>query len=116
MLATTAYGDWAWQTNFWWGDDARMTHSLLMRAYLLSQGQDVADAFAGDPASSVTVSFPIRNTGVFDHHDRSKWCCRFAWATGDRTTAPRCRLELAPGETGQVVATLLDAAGDARRP
>ncbi|MEZ4770332.1 MAG: hypothetical protein R2844_18130 [Caldilineales bacterium] len=105
VLATTAYGDWAWQTNFWWGDDARMTHSILMRAYLLARGQDVADAFAGDPASSVTVSFPIRNTGVSTATMVNVVLpVRLGyWGQDYRAQVP---VELAPGETGQVVATL----------
>ena len=105
VLATTAYGDWAWQTNFWWGDDARMTHSLLMRAYLLSQGQDVANVFAADPASSVTVSFPIRNTSAFNTTSVEVVLpVRLGyWGQDYRAQVP---LELAPGATGQVVATL----------
>ncbi|CAG0936468.1 hypothetical protein TFLX_05343 [Thermoflexales bacterium] len=65
VLATTAYGDWAWQAGYWWGDDWQMTRSLLIRGYLLSHDQDVGDVFAADPATTVNVSFPFTNTGTF---------------------------------------------------
>jgi sugar lactone lactonase YvrE len=64
VLATTAYGDWAWQAGFWWGDDWQMTRTILARAWLLVHDQDVEDVPAANPNSTVTVSFPLTNTSV----------------------------------------------------
>lgn len=65
VLATVAYGDWAWQAGNWWGDDWQMTRSVLLRAWLLMRGQDVGDLFSADPDSDITVGFPLTNTGTF---------------------------------------------------
>ena len=105
VLATSAYGDWAWEAGFWWGDDWQMTRSILNRAYLLTHGQDVSDAFTADPASTVTVSFPITNTGAITATSvdvvlpvRLGW-----WGNDYKATVP---LSLAPGQSTNVVATL----------
>lgn len=105
VLATTAYGDWAWQTNFWWGDDARMTHSLMSRAYLLARGQDVSDAFAADPASTVVASFPIDNSSTFDTTSVEVVLpVRLGyWGRDYSETVP---LALEPGESGMVTVSL----------
>ncbi|MDY7079502.1 MAG: DNRLRE domain-containing protein [Chloroflexota bacterium] len=67
VLATSAYGDWAWQAGSWWGDDWQLTRSLLLRAWLLAQGRDVGDPDlpVAEPASTITVAFPLTNTGAF---------------------------------------------------
>lgn len=105
VLATTAYGDWAWQTNFWWGDDARLTHSVLIRAYLLSRGQDVADVAAADPASTVAVSFPLRNTSTFTA-TAVRLEIPLVWGTGAGSSVANVSVDLGPGQTGTVNASL----------
>jgi uncharacterized protein YegL len=105
VLATTAYGDWAWQTNFWWGDDARLTHSILIRAYLLGRGQDVADVEAADPSSTVAVSFPLLNTSTFSA-TTVKLEIPLVWGSGSGSSVANVPLDLGPGQTGVVNASL----------
>lgn len=105
VLATTAYGDWAWQTNFWWGDDARFTHSILIRAYLLSRGQDVADVFTADPDSDVAVSFPLRNSSTFSA-TTVKLEIPLVWGRGDGSSVANVPLNLGPGQTATVNASI----------
>ncbi|MBI5877269.1 MAG: hypothetical protein HZB53_06445 [Chloroflexi bacterium] len=62
VLATTAYGDWATQTRMGWGDDWQMTRSILIRAYLLSRGQDVQAVQTVEPDTDVTITFPLTNS------------------------------------------------------
>ncbi len=104
VLATSAYGDWAWKAGFWWGDDWQMTRSILNRAYMLTQGQDVQHAFAADPNSSVTVSFPITNTSTFTTSSvHVVLPVRLNWG---RNYGQDVTLSLPPGESGVVAATL----------
>lgn len=105
VLATTAYGDWAWQTNFWWGDDARLTHSVLIRAYLLSRGQDVADTFTADPASNVSVSFPLTNNNVVSA-TQARLQIPLVWGTGSNSSVATVPLDLGPGDSTVVNATI----------
>ncbi len=105
VLATSAYGDWAWKTCFWWGDDWQMTRSVLIRAYLLTHGQDVDVAFAADPASTVEIAFPITNTSAFTTTAievilPARVGC---WGRDYADTVP---LSIAPGESGLVTAAL----------
>jgi hypothetical protein len=65
VLATTAYGDWAFETDVFWGDDWQMTRTIMLRAWLLIQGQDVGDVPVGEPSSLVSVSFPLTNTASY---------------------------------------------------
>lgn len=105
VLATTAYGDWAWGTNFWWGDDARLTHSILIRAYLLSKGQDVSDVFTGDPASTVAVNFPLVNTAVGDATS-ARLEIPLVWGSGSGSSVATVPLSLAPGQTTDISASI----------
>lgn len=105
VLATSAYGDWAWQTNFWWGDDARFTHSILIRGYLLARGQDVGDVFAGDPATSVNVSFLLTNIATYDA-TQVKLQIPLVWGTGSNSSVATVPLNLAAGDTTLVTATI----------
>ncbi len=105
VLATSAYGDWAWKTCFWWGDDWQMTRSVLIRAYLLTHGQDVNVAFAADPAGTVEVAFPITNTSALTTTAievilPARVVC---WGRDYADTVP---LSIAPGESGLVTAAL----------
>lgn len=105
VLATTAYGDWAWGTNFWWGDDARLTHSILIRAYLLSRGQDVSDVFAADPSSTVDVNFPLINTGATEATS-ARLEIPLVWGSGSGSSVATVPLSLAPGQTTVVNASI----------
>ncbi|MCI0399151.1 MAG: hypothetical protein L0322_30040, partial [Chloroflexi bacterium] len=105
VLATTAYGDWAWQTNFWWGDDARLTHSILIRAYLLARGQDVGDVFAGDPANSVGVSFPLKNSATFSA-TQAHLQIPLVWGTGSNSSVATVPLSLGSQEETTIAATM----------
>ena len=62
VLATTAYGDWAVTTGIAWGDDWHLTRSVLIRAYLLSQGLDAGDAVTVSPGLTATLAVQVTNT------------------------------------------------------
>ncbi len=65
VLATSAYGDWAVQSAISWGDDWQMTRALLIRAYLLANGQDVGDLQQISADKTFAASFPVVNSLSF---------------------------------------------------
>ncbi len=105
VLATTAYGDWAWGTNFWWGDDARLTHSILIRGYLLSKGEDVSDVFAGNPASTVNVSFPLNNSAAATATS-ARLEIPLVWGSGSGSSVTTVPLDLGSGQTTNITASI----------
>lgn len=106
VLATSAYGDWAAQSGIWWGDDWQMTRSILIRAYLLANGQDIGDVQAAPPDSDISLTFPITNTASFTSTFVQARLPRFlgmTWSDGGALNYP---LALATGESDIITTTL----------
>ncbi len=103
VLATSAYGDWAVQSAIWWGDDWQMTRSLLIRAYLLANGQDVADLQSVPAAADFDLSFPVVNSLSFT---TTLVQARLAQTDHPEWNTVQNPGTLAPGESAVVTATL----------
>lgn len=105
VLATSAYGDWAVQSAIWWGDDWQMTRSLLIRAYLLINGQDVEDLLAVTPDTDFSFTLPITNTSPFTSTTFDIWLPKFV-GIKSISAGQSYPLTLAPGESSLITATL----------
>ncbi|MDX1686529.1 MAG: hypothetical protein R3248_00965 [Candidatus Promineifilaceae bacterium] len=105
VVATSAYGDWAFSTGFWWGDDWPLTRSTIIRAFLLAHRRDVDDLPTVAPDTAFTVTYQITNTTLYTatQVETSLEPRKARWQSSD--TSP---VLLGPGE-GTTVTAQLDA-------
>jgi hypothetical protein len=100
VLATTAYGDWAESTGIGWGDDWQLTRTILLRAYLLSQGQDIDDVTAVPPYTWYNPTITLTNSSALTATEVLVRLPTFTGKAsaygGDTVTAT---LALGPGQT-----------------
>lgn len=107
VVATSAYGDWTTQSAIWWGDDWQMTRTMLIRALLLAQGQDIGDLLTAPTNSDTTITFPITNTTSVSITNVAVelpvWRNRLPGYTGNHVTVP---IAITPGSNATVNALI----------
>ncbi|NLG64782.1 MAG: hypothetical protein GX537_04175, partial [Actinobacteria bacterium] len=101
VLATTAYADWAWLNSvLGWNDDWNMVRSMMMRAYLLTQGEDYTTLPHVELGDTLDVTLTLTNTSAFSTTEVSIQFNPFLEA------AAEVPLALEPGESTTFTAIL----------